>query len=411
MSSYNEIRNLTAKRNRLFAEARAICDKGAMNPEDQARFDRIMADVEIVRIDIEQAREAQSESRAIERPARPWPGAGNSESNDPVERSEVRSRKQKDSFRHWMKTGEYRDLTSSTPTTSITSQVALPIGFNPQVIEAQLSYGELYNEIEVLRTDAGEPMKYVFDDDTSNSLTAVTVGTDASEVDPTLTGATLNVDNYTTGVIKVDMGLLNDAGFDVDAWVRERFAARFFRGASSLIYNGNAANIAALKSVVPATGVGQSFTSAASLKIGYADFATALGALDPAYQQNAVWCMHSAVLGYVAGLTDATNGRPLFLPGYGEASKGFPGSILGKPVRLVQQMDSSATTAGKVPIWFGDFKKAYVFRQVNPGLQIIRLNERYAPAFEVGFVAFARIGGLTKVVGSAKPVLSITVKA
>jgi hypothetical protein len=41
----------------------------------------------------------------------------------------------------------------------------------------------------------------------------------------------------------------------------------------------------------------------------------------------------------------------------------------------------------------------------------MRLNERYAPAFEVGFVAFARIGGLTKIVGSAKPVLSITVKA
>jgi HK97 family phage major capsid protein len=100
----------------------------------------------------------------------------------------------------------------------------------------------------------------------------------------------------------------------------------------------------------------------------------------------------------------------LFLSNFGNAALGFPGTILGKPVRLVQQMDSTIV-AGKVPVYFGDFKKAYVFRQVNPGIAVIRLNERYAPAFEVGFVGFARVGGMSKIVGTAKPVLSITIKA
>jgi HK97 family phage major capsid protein len=418
------MRNLQDKRNRLMAEARAILNGGAITPEKREQYDAIIEDLTTVNGDIERRQafeKIEAEDRRIVNPTRrPDPGASDEavwrlrpnpgESADFVERREVRDMRQKEDFRHWMRTGERRDLTAGGSTTSITSGVAIPIAFNPQVVEAQLSYGELYNEVEVLKTDSGEPMKWVFDDDTGNGLAAVTVGTDASETDPTLTGATLNVDNLTTGVIKVDMGLLNDAGFDVDAWVRERFAMRFFRGASSLIYSGNTGNIASLKTVIPATGVGQSFTSAASGALGYADFAKALGQLDPASQQNAVWAMHSATLGYVAGLTDTVNGRPLFLPDFGSASKGFPGTILGKPVRLVQQMDNTIV-AGKVPVYFGDFKKAYVFRQVNPGIAIIRLNERYAPAFEVGFVGFARVGGMSKIVGAAKPVLSITIKA
>jgi HK97 family phage major capsid protein len=292
---------------------------------------------------------------------------------------------------------ESRDLTV------VNSGVAIPIGFNPQVIEAQKSYGEIYDIVSVQKTDHGNPIKMVLDNDTTNGLVSVTVGTNAGEVDPTLSGVTLQVDNFTTGVIKVDNGLLSDSGFDVESWIRDKFLKRFFRGASGLILAGDGGSVASLTGTY---NTANTITSSVTNKLGYLDFASAIGALDPAYQMNAVWAMSNATLAYVIGLTDS-NGRPLFIPNYGDASSGFVGSILGRPVKLVTQLPAVAT--GNVPVLFGDFKEGYTFRQQNPGIGILRLNELFAAGYETGFVGFARIGGVVTDAGT-HPIASITIK-
>jgi HK97 family phage major capsid protein len=304
----------------------------------------------------------------------------------------------RESFRNYLRTGqiEKRDLTVAN------SGVMIPTLFNPSVFEAQKSYGQIYDLVNVMKTETGDPIKLVLDNDTNNSLVSVTVGTNASEADPSITGLTLQVDNFTTGVIRIDNGLLTDAGFDVEAFIRDRFAVRYFRGAANLIINGDGGAVQSLTAAYNAEG----FTSAVTNKLGYIDFATAIGTLDPAYQPNAVWAMSNATLGYVIGLTD-TAGRPLFLPDYGDGSGGFVGSILGRPVKLVTQLPVVAT--GNVPVLFGDFKQAYTFRQQNPGLGILRLNELYAAGYETGFVGFARVGGLATNAG-VSPICAITIK-
>jgi HK97 family phage major capsid protein len=394
MSTLKELRE---KRNKVMADATALMQGTDVTAEQRSQFDAMLADVTVIDGDIarhDAVEKYNAEQRAIV-PSRPNPG----ESNDPEERAEVRTARQKKAFRTFLATGqvETRDLTVSN-----TGAVAIPQGFDPQVVEALKSYGELLNIVDVVKTDNGDPMKVVLDDDTANGLTSVTVGTDASEVDPTLTSKLLQVDTFTTGAIKVDVGLLNDSGFDVESWVRDRFAQRFFRGASSLIFNGDSGNVASL-----ASSYTSGLTSVTSGTLKYADFATAIGTLDPAYQPNAVWAFNTATLGYVAGLTDS-NGRPLFLPNFGSAEQGFAGSILGKPVKVVTQMPNVA--AGNVAAYYGDFKKAYRFRQQNPGLAVIRLNERYMASYEVGFVGFARVGGIAIAPNTSNPpLIAITI--
>jgi HK97 family phage major capsid protein len=290
---------------------------------------------------------------------------------------------------------ETRDLTVAG------SGVAIPIGFNPSIVEAQKSYGQIYDLVNVIKTDHGNPIKMVLDTDTSNSLQSVTVGTAAGEVDPTLSGVTLQVDNYTTGVVKVDNGFLTDAGFDVETWLRDRFLQRFFRGVSALILAGDSGNIASLNTEANATFV----SSATTNEISYIDFASAIGTLDPAYQLNAAWAMSNATLAKVIGLTDS-NGRPLFLPNWGNASLGFVGSILGYPVKLVTQLPAVAT--GNYPVLFGNFREGYTFRQQNPGIGILRLNELYAAGYETGFVGFCRVGGVSTDAGT-HPLISIKI--
>jgi len=211
------------------------------------------------------------------------------------------------------------------------------------------------------------------------------------------------VDNFTTGVVKIDNGFLTDAGFDVEKWLRDKFLKRFFRGASNLILAGDGGSVASLTA---AYDTASTLTSATTDKLGYADFVAATVLLDPDYQQNAIWAMSNATLGAVLSILDA-NGRPIFLAGYGSAEQGFVGSILGYPVKLVTQLPGVAT--GNVPVLLGDFKEGYTFRQQNPGIGILRLNELFAAGYETGFVGFARVGGVVTDAGT-HPIVSITIK-
>jgi HK97 family phage major capsid protein len=389
---------LQEKRNKLMADATALVAGENITVEQRNQFDGYMAEVSVIDGDITRLKAVEEHRAAMRNPVN-QPRPNPSESNDPEERAEVRHAAQKASLRSYLTTGriETRDLTT------VNSGVAIPIGFNPQVIEAQKSYGEIYDIVNVVKTDHGNPIKMVLDNDTNNSLQSVTVGTAAGELDPTLTGVTLQVDNFTTGVVKVDNGFLTDAGFDIEKWLRDKFLKRFFRGASGLILTGDGGSIASLTA---AYDTANTITSAVVNKLGYLDFAAAIGALDPAYQSNAVWAMSNATLATVIGLSD-NNGRPLFLPNYGNASNGFVGTIVGYPVKLVTQLPSVAT--GNVPVLFGDFSEGYVFRQQNPGIGILRLNELFAAGYETGFVGFARLGGVVTDAGT-HPIASITIK-
>jgi HK97 family phage major capsid protein len=388
---------LIEKRTKLMADAQASI-AGDITPETRSKFDAMLADVAVLDGDItrhEAVEKYNSEQRSAVSQNRPNPG----ESADAAERVEVRDARQKAALRTYLQTGvvESRDLT-----TAALGGVIVPVGFTPQVIEAKKSYGQILEVVNTITTDHGNPIKLVQDDDTANSLAAVTVGTDAVETDPALTGLTLQVDNLTTGVVKIDRGLLSDSGFDVDSFIKDKFMRRYFRGTSNLIIAGNAGNIASL-----ATAYAAGFTGAASLKVSYPDFATALATLDPAYQGDAVWAMNNATLGSVAGLVD-NNLRPLFVPYNDGTMTGFVGSILGRPVKLVTQLPNQA--AGSKSILFGDFKSAYTFRTQAPGISIFRMDERYLPSFEVGFVGFVRAGGIATPAGQA-PVISIITHA
>jgi HK97 family phage major capsid protein len=73
---------------------------------------------------------------------------------------------------------------------------------------------------------------------------------------------------------------------------------------------------------------------------------------------------------------------------------------------LVTQLPNVAT--GNFPVLFGDFKEGYTFRQQNPGIGILRLNELFAAGYETGFVGFARVGGVVTDAGT-HPVVSLKI--
>jgi HK97 family phage major capsid protein len=62
---------------------------------------------------------------------------------------------------------------------------------------------------------------------------------------------------------------------------------------------------------------------------------------------------------------------------------------------------------------FGDFEQGYKLNEVQPGIRVKVLDQLYAATNEVGYVAFARAGGvvLNAASGQQSPIISLTVHA
>lgn len=88
--------------------------------------------------------------------------------------------------------------------------------------------------------------------------------------------------------------------------------------------------------------------------------------------------------------------RPLWEP---SLAKGAPDSLLGHGVVLNNYVPVPAANAKS--ILFGDFREAYVIRDASD-VALLRLTERYADYFQVGFVAFQRSDGTMQNAGAVK---------
>jgi HK97 family phage major capsid protein len=68
---------------------------------------------------------------------------------------------------------------------------------------------------------------------------------------------------------------------------------------------------------------------------------------------------------------------------------GMPDTILGRPYTINQDMP--AATAGLKSVLYGDFSNYHIRDAGN--VILLRLEERYADALQVGFLAFLRSDG------------------
>lgn len=365
-----------------------------MTVEARVKFDRLFSDADSLGETITRMEKLEAETRAANARGayRPQPGR----CEDSAERR---------AFADYVRFGqtspllsERRDLGTVTGGSITGGSQLVPQEFLPTLIEAQKAWGSLTTVVKTKVTDTGAPMKIALDNDTTNMLTVVGEATAVTEADPSLNGLILSTDFCSTGVVKVSLAELQDSAFDIDGFIRDNFGKRYWRGVSSLITNGSGSGN--VQSIVSGATVGG--TSAAPTAVTYADLLSVFGALDPAYTDTSSWSFNSTTRAALLGVTDTT-GRPLYQPAL-SSPNGALDYLLGRPVVLNQFMPNIA--AGNRAILFGDMAAGYLFRQVKGDLSILRLNERYADTGEVGFIGYARIGGVNTDAGT-HPILSL----
>ena len=190
--------------------------------------------------------------------------------------------------------------------------------------------------------------------------------------------------------------MLDDAGFDLEAWLADEIAMEFARAEGAAFVAGSGADQPKgfLSAPTAATGdAARAFGTLQFLASGDAagfDAAPDLKLIDlvhalkAGHRQGASWVMNAATLAQVRKLKDAT-GAFLWQPGMIE---GQPDRLMGYPV--VEAADMPDVAAGAFPIAFGNFRAGYLIAERST---TTILRDPFTNKPFVNFYATKRIGG------------------
>ena len=220
--------------------------------------------------------------------------------------------------------------------------------------------------------------------------------------------STTGIDADSTAIVRISIPLhelsaqpmasqriLDDAAFDVEAWLAERIAERFLRAESEAFVNGDGVNkpVGLLNRAPAANDTKQDD------ELGYIATGTA-GGFDPndpadvlvelvytlgaQYRANASWVMNSKTAGEIRALKDS-QGRFLWNEGFAADQ---PARLMGYPVHVVEEMPDIATDSFSLA--FGDFGRGYTIAE-RPDLRLLR--DPFSARPNVVFFATKRVGG------------------
>jgi HK97 family phage major capsid protein len=384
------LKELREKYAAKIAEARAALANGA-TPESRTKYDAIMAELAEIGGDINRLtaletadaeertrQEAEERARLAGRPALPQPGAHNANADN--RSAEERDREHRTALLNYMRTGDSSELRATQQSTvGANGGYSIPTTLLPELERALLTFGGVAAHVRSLRTATGEPINWPTSNNNSLAATVLAENTAQSEVQLTMGTKQLAVSTLVTGIVKVPFQLMQDAIFDWESFARTELGEAYARGLANYVGGTSTdASFDALPSIVTS-----SVTSAAPTAIGLPDITSLFGAVDVAYAQNGSFVMNRSTQLYLASLRN-TYGTPIFpLDADGMLTK-----IYGRPIVI----DTTIANIGATnrAVLFGDLSK-YILRQV-PGLEIKRLDERYAELGQIAFLGFFRAG-------------------
>ena len=315
----------------------------------------------------------------------------------PGQRTSSENDQYRDAFNAWAKGGLGRltpaqnELMNSKFSTIENAQGAgtdpaggflVPDDYLTRMTEVMKSYGGIMNLAEILPTAGGGPLEWPTNNDTANVGAILAENTQDTELDFVFGNVTLGGYTYTSKIVRVSLRLLQDAAFNLDAWLPNKMGERIGRAAAAHFVAGNGTT----QPQGLITGATTTRTTATTLVITFDDLIELQHSVDPAYRTaRARFALSDGALKAIRKLKDG-QGQYLWQPA---TSADTQSRILGVPYSIDNNMTSTNAIGARM-VAYGDFAAAYVIRQIQ-GVTSMRLTERYADFLQVGFLSFARL--------------------
>ncbi len=261
----------------------------------------------------------------------------------------------------------------------------VPDEFSNTMTETMKAFGGILSLANVITTATGADLPWPTNDDTANEGALLTEGSQVGEQDLTIGRRSLQAFTYTSKLVRVSLQLLNDSAFPLESWLAGKLGERIGRAAAGHFATGT--GIKQPEGITTGATVGKTGANGQTTSLIYDDLIDLEHSVDPAYRSQGRYAMNDLTLKVIRKLKDGQS-RPIWVP---VPAPGFPSTINGFEYTIDNKMPVPAASAKS--IIFGDIKAGYVVRQVQ-GVQMMRLNERYADYLQVGFFGFSRIDAM-----------------
>ena len=259
----------------------------------------------------------------------------------------------------------------------------IPEGWTGELDWAKQFVGEVESVARVFSTATGNTLPIPKVNDTAVDAALQTEGSATTVADMTFGNTDLSAYTYST-LVKVSKQLLQDEEVNLIGYLTELLGQRIARATNAALTTGDGSSKP--NGIITAATVGKTASSATA--ITHEELIDLYYSVDPAYRMgtSCYYMMNDAVHAAVRklGLTAAENYNPITFANDGTMF------ILGKEVKINQDMVSSIATGNKT-VLFGDFS-GYAVR-VAGGINVLRMDERYADELNVGFIAYKRVDG------------------
>jgi len=383
------------KRAALVNQAREVLDRAEsekrdLSAEENAQYDRIMADVDKLGKEIERLENLQkleSSLNDIPNPAnRPNPTLD----NKPIHPRA--SKEYQDAFWSALKTGRealtadqyqllmHPEVRNMAVGTDAAGGYLVPDEFERTLIRKLEDLNVMRQLATVITTGSGTREIPVEAD--YGSATWLGEAAAFTESDATFSQVTLSAYKLGT-IIKVSEELLNDSAFDIDSYVASAFARRFSRAEEAAFINGDGSGKPT--GLVGSATVGKTGATGQTTSVTSDDIIDLFHSLKRAYRSNATWLFADSTAKAIRKLKDS-DGQYLWQPGL---QAGQPDRILARPVVISD--DVPAMAAGAKSIVFGDLSYYWIADRTGRTMQ--RLVELYAANGQVGFRMYQRVDG------------------
>jgi HK97 family phage major capsid protein len=398
--SFEKIKALREQRAKLVADAQAIIKQEKMSKEDEVKFDAMMADSDAIKQDLDRHERASNAEQDLSRRIEQRAGRehlsqdqvdDDTKNNNAAYLNYVRFgiAGLSDDDRARM-AGRYvgdprmgggvNIRAAQGGGTGAGGGYAVPDEAMRPIVEAMKAFGGMRAVSTIVPTASGADLPIPTDNDTAVAGEIINENTSHNEGDITFGQVVLQSFLYSSKIVKVSRQLLQDSSVDLNVYIGRKLGQRIGRIQNTHFTTGDGS--AKPRGVVTASTLGK--TAAGAAAITYDEMVDLLHSVDPSYQGNGRYMLNFTTLGLVRKLKDSAN-----MPVWAPMANGMPDTILGRPYIINQ--DIPAATTGLKSVLFGDFSNYHIRDAGN--VILLRLEERYADALQVGFLAFLRSDG------------------
>jgi len=392
--------------------ARAVAEKRASTAEELAQVDKIHADVDGLKATIDRIERSADEARMYA----PESQRGFEQPKDGESRAaeELTNR----AFTKWVKEGPgaldaqerkalpiaaakgangteislrmrplrdaIADMRAAQTVTTSGGGYMIARAFSNEVERAMLYYGGMLQTGRVIDTDTGAPLDWPTFDDTANTGRLLSINTTVTNTAITFGTLQLDAYKYSSDSVLVPVELAQDSAFDMNSLVGSVLGERLGRILNNHLTVGTGSSQP--NGVITAATTGVTGATGQTTSVTFDNIVDLVYSVDRAYRTGAKFMMNDSSVKVIRKLKDG-DGKPIW--NVGSPMAGEPDTLLGYPIVVNNDVAAMGTSAKSIA--FGDFSK-YLIRRVKD-ITLLRLNERYADAHQVGFIAFARFDG------------------